>query len=53
MVLFGNALSCLFASMALGGRFTLAERLPMVVVMWLLLVPVAHQLAAPEQARCA
>ena len=41
MVLFGNGLSCLFASMAISGSYSLVECLPIVLGMWLLLVPVA------------
>ncbi|RZJ15601.1 MAG: hypothetical protein EOO54_18470, partial [Haliea sp.] len=41
MVLFGNGLSCLFASMAISGSYSFAERFPMVVGVWILLLPVA------------
>ncbi|MDO9402503.1 MAG: ATP-binding protein [Polaromonas sp.] len=41
MVLFGNGLSCLFASMAISGSYTFVQRLPMVLGVWILLVPVA------------
>ena len=54
MVLIGNGLTSVIVSMALSSSYSFVERLPLVIGMWLLLLPVAsswwrlHKRANPE-----